>query len=143
MLRLSTVAVWALAIAAAACSNEAARPESDAGFVYLDANEETGPVAPDGAGEAPPTSCAPIMTLVSPTAGCRADWNCGARGLYTFVCGAADGGASACFCIAADDTQASGTIDGCGNGPAGVSAAAVALCGWTFAGTAVSDGGAP
>jgi len=131
--------------ATASCSNDGAQPESDAGFVYLDANEETGAVAAEdgAAAEAPPASCMPIMTLLSPSAGCRADWNCGAGGLYTFVCGVPDGGASTCYCIAGDERHASGTIDGCGGGEAGVRAAAVTLCGWAFAGAAATDGGAP
>jgi hypothetical protein len=129
------------AAATASCSDDAEQPESDAGFVYLDANEEGAVAAEDGPA-APPASCAPIMTLLSPSAGCRADWDCGARGLYTFVCGVPDGGASTCYCIAGDERQASGAIDGCGGGEAGVRAAAVTLCGWTFAAATAADGGA-
>lgn len=142
--------VMVLVAAIAGCSSDAAEPRSDAGFIYLDANDDLAEVANDDASmedaspaDAPPLSCALVMTEVSPSAGCRADWSCAGAGLYTFVCGTPDGGASTCYCIAADQTQTSGPIDACSGGAAGVRGAAQTLCGWSFAATAVPDGGTP
>ena len=128
--------VGAGGLGACAGSAAGAAPESDAAITYLDGFADTnGDVDEDGAvGDAPvPRSCALVSVVASETKGCRADWTCAAAGLYTFVCAPSQAGSSTCFCIVADEPRATGSVNGCTGGEAGVQLAAASFCGWPFA----------
>jgi len=77
-----------------------------------------------------PAGCASTLVVPGDSNDCRADWRCSDGRSFSYVCGAADGGAQ-CFCItAAGVAPPLAGPNGCGQGEETLRARAPQACQW-------------